>query len=309
MSKKHISFTLTEGNGKKAISATKAIKELIRAILIYAAFAYIPAALVIIILALIFRFNVIIPLLIAVPVALVIGLLVIILSARINERPDEFAECSKDFAENGFFSEENLNILLNKYEQASKDNETGLRNMIIIFLANHYKSDAIQQPHIAADYLSEYYFDNSKPLTSSKKYLRLNYYVCAIYTYIHFDDSEKIDNIYQESASLFEECSKEEICRPIIRGALFYYFICKNKYDKAASLLTEVTDTTMAGDMKAELIAAQGDYNGARHILNELLQSELSDNARKLLEQRLYSVDLLEQGKIRHLYDYIPQNN
>ncbi len=309
MSKRSFKFTITEGNTEKDISPLWAIKELLKAVLIYAILNYVPAAIIIVILALIFKFNVIIPLLIAIPVAFLIGVLIIVLSMRINSQPDRLSECSKDFNENYCFSEENLNWLISEYERTTQNNETGRRNKIIIFLANHYKSDIIQQPQIAAKYLSEYIFDNRNPVTLSKKILRLNYYVCAISTYIHLDDSEKVDSLRSDSSSLFEECSNDKICRTIIRRGLFTYFLYKKEYDAVAELIPKETDAVISSSMKADLLAEQGKFDDARQIYNALLLTKLSELERTQIEQMLYTVDLLEKGELQHIYDYTPITN
>ncbi len=306
MGKTSVKFTLTEGNTQKAIGAKTAVKELLRAILIYAALFYVPAAIIIVVLALIFKFNVFIPLLIAIPSALLVGVLILVLSAKINSQPDRFSECSKDFAENGFYSEENLNWLLSEYERTSKNNETGLRNITIIFLAYHYRSNFVQQPQTAAEYLSEYYFDNSKPLTTSKKYLRLNYYVSSLLTYIHLDDNEVVENVYREAFPLFEELSKEDVCRSIIRGALFDYFLYKKDYCKAEELLTEEPSSAAADSMRTNLLAEQGRYDEARQICKEILHNDLSKLEKKLVSEQLQVIDLLEQGVLQRVFDYLP---
>lgn len=307
--KKHVTFTLSIGENSEQISAARVVKELLKAVLIYAMMVYVPAAIVIAVLALIFKFNVLIPLLVAIPAALVIGVLIIVLSTKSSYETDRFAVCSKDFSENGFYSEDNLSWLLSEYERASDTIETGARNLTILLLSYHYKSDAIQQPQTAAKYLSEYYFDDSEPLTEAAKNFRMSYYSSAIFTYIHFDEPEKLDNLFNEASAFFEECDDNDVCKAIIRRASFYYFIYKNEYDRAAEFLAEESEPAIAGDMKAELTAANGDFDGARQILEELLRSKLQDTERRLIERRLNSVDPLERGEIRHLYDYIPVTN
>ncbi|MBQ9948683.1 MAG: hypothetical protein IJO91_09885 [Oscillospiraceae bacterium] len=233
-------------------------------------------------------------------------MLIIILSAHINEHQDELAECSKELSENGFLSEENLNKLLARYEHAAYNKETELTNLIIILLSNHFRSAEIQQPNMAAKYLSQFSFDDSKQHENSEMILRLNYYVSSIHTYLHLDDAEKLDRLYSESSSLFEECSKLEACKAVIRRLLYCYFLYKNELDRAAEVIVEETDKFYSTGLKADLLAEQGRFDDARQLYREVLTLKLNKLQRKRTEQQLIAVDLLENGKMQHIYDYIP---
>lgn len=92
MGKTSVKFTLTEGSTQKAINAKTVVNELLRALLIYATIFYVPAAIIIIVLALIFKFNVFIPLLIAVPAALLVGVLIIATDNR-SDRTRRITTC------------------------------------------------------------------------------------------------------------------------------------------------------------------------------------------------------------------------
>lgn len=306
MAKRNVTFTISIGKNNEQISTAQFIKELLKAILVYATIAFVPTAIVIIILAAIFKFNILIPLLISVPAALILGLLIIVLSARINDRPDELTECSKELSENGFLSEENLNKLLARYEHAGYNKEAELKNLIIILLSNHFRSAEIQQPNMAAKYLSKFCFDDSKQHENSEMILRLNYYVSSMHTYLHLDDAEKLDHLYSESAPLFEECGKLETCKAVIRRLLYCYYLYKNELDRAAEVIAEETDKFYSTGLKADLLAEQGRFNDARQLYREVLTLKLNKLQRKRTEQQLIAVDLLENGKMKHIYDYIP---
>ncbi len=306
MAKRNVSFTISIGKNNEQISTAHFIKELLKAILIYAVFAYIPAAFVIVILALIFQFNALLPLLIAIPACLVVGVLIIVLSARINEHQDELAECSKELSENGFLSEENLNKLLARYEHAAYNKETELKKLIIILLSNHYRSAEIQQPNMAAKYLAQFCFNDSKQYEHSEMILRLNYYISSIHTYMHLDDAERLDRLYSESSPLFEECNRIDTCKAVIRRLLYYYYLYKNELDRATEVIAEETDRFYSTGLRADLLAEQGKFDDARQLYKEVLTLKLNKLQRKRTEQQIIAVDLLEKGKMQHIYDYIP---
>ena len=88
MSKRHktkITLTITDNTGA-VLTKWQAIKILLWAVSVYAVGIFVLAAIIIVILFFIFRFNILLPLLIAVPASFLLGVLVLVLTSIYDNR-------------------------------------------------------------------------------------------------------------------------------------------------------------------------------------------------------------------------------
>ena len=77
--KKKITYTITDNNGNQ-LNKMEFIKALLWAVFVYATGVLVLASIVIVILYFVFKFNILIPLLIAVPASLLMGVLILVLT-------------------------------------------------------------------------------------------------------------------------------------------------------------------------------------------------------------------------------------
>ena len=80
-----MTLTITDNTGA-VLTKWQAIKMLLWAVSVYAVGIFVLAAIVIVILFFIFRFNILIPLLIAVPASFLLGVLVLVLTSIYDNR-------------------------------------------------------------------------------------------------------------------------------------------------------------------------------------------------------------------------------
>ena len=86
--KRKITYTITDNMGA-VLTKWEFIKALLWAVFVYAVGIFILAAIVIVILFFIFKFNILIPLLIAVPVSLVMGVVTLLITILYDNRPSK----------------------------------------------------------------------------------------------------------------------------------------------------------------------------------------------------------------------------
>ena len=86
--KPNITYTITDNDGRQLTKA-QFIKALLWAVCIYAIGIFVISAIGIVILFFIFRFNILIPLLIAVPASLLLGAVVLIITIILDNRPSK----------------------------------------------------------------------------------------------------------------------------------------------------------------------------------------------------------------------------
>lgn len=86
---KKITYTITDDATGAQLTKKEFIKQLLWAVYVYSVGIFVLAAIVIVILFFIFRFNIVFPLLIAVPASILLGAVVLLITIVIDNRPSK----------------------------------------------------------------------------------------------------------------------------------------------------------------------------------------------------------------------------
>lgn len=97
--KTKITLTITDSTGT-VLTKRQAILMLLWAVSVYAVGIFVLAAIVIVILFFIFRFNILIPLLIAVPASFLLGVLILVLKSIYDNRKSQNTDTDNSAEEN-----------------------------------------------------------------------------------------------------------------------------------------------------------------------------------------------------------------
>lgn len=288
----------------------KTIVTNIKTIGIFSLTCYLFLVAIVIILYLFFREKIFILLLYGIPFSIIVSIAVFLIIVNKFKKDDFIYAASKEFDENFRLSAESEQHLLEEYEKAIFENNVKQKNMIIILLANHFRSSLVDRPERSLELLSNYTVDhNEQNLNEYDRSLLVNYYYCYLITYIGLNDENNADRIYSECADLFAGIDTNDPLYVLVQGVEFNYYLHKNQLDRAQTILDNMVTKNrfIADGAKAEILAKKGQYEDARKIYHQLSKRTKKIGMKQAIEIELKRIDMLENGEIRHIHDCIPQ--